>query len=62
MKFFSTSPFAEHDDFAKNSKELFKFVAYKDPKQIFKDEKSILLPTGVTLGNNNNSNDEKSNI
>ena len=51
---------AEHKQFAKDSKELFKFVAYNKPKNIFKNGK-IIIKKGIILNDNNNHNIDNDN-
>lgn len=49
LKYFSTSPYAEHKEFAKDSKNLFKYISQNDPKEIFKNNKPIYLEKGIIL-------------
>eukprot|EP01083_Nonionella_stella_P018989 52820_1 len=48
LQYFSTSPYAEHDEFAKDSMALFKFLANNSGKQVF-NGKPVYLKCGVIL-------------
>eukprot|EP01084_Bolivina_argentea_P068327 124382_1 len=52
LKFFSTSPYAEHEEFAKDSKALFQFVAYKKAKDVFNGNKPLYMKCGIILNKN----------
>ena len=55
LQIFSTSPYAEHGEFAQDSRNLFRFVHQNEPKNVFKKGKAIYFRNGIELNDLNQS-------